>query len=127
MFGAVTNTPVKPDCSDAQVSTTPFNANRTKQDPAGITQKYLDVMPHANVFDNGDGLNTAVHQWLRGGHNSAAFALANGTDNDTDRKQINIKIDHNFNQAHKVAANYSYEWIAADYLGGGAANAWPGY
>jgi hypothetical protein len=126
VFGAVTNTPTKPDCSDAQISGTPWDANRTRQDPAGVTQKYLDAMPHANVFDAGDGLNTAVYQWLRGGHNSAAFGLANGTDNNTDRKQINIKVDHNFNSKHKVAANYSYEWIDGDYLGLGVGSAWPG-
>ena len=72
-------------------------------------------------------MNTAIHQWLRSGHNSAAFGLANGTDNNTDRKQINVKVDHNFNAQHKVAVNYSYEWIIGDYLGGGAGAAWPGY
>ena len=91
-----------------------------------MTQKYLAAMPHANVFDGGDGLNTAVHQWLRGGHNAALFGLANGTDNNTDRKQINVKVDHNFNSSHKVAVNYSHEWIDGDYLGGGVAAAWPG-
>src|SRR6185436_8349412 len=105
----------------------PFDTRRTVQDPAGITQKYIAAMPHANVFDGGDGLNTAVHQWLRGGHDSAAFELANGTNTDADRKQINVKIDHNFNSRHKVAMNYSYEWLNADNLAGGAANAWPGY
>jgi predicted porin len=73
-------------------------------------------MPHANVFDGGDGLNTAVSQWVRRGHSSGAFALANGTDTNADRKQINVKVDHNFNQNHKVAVNYSYEWIDADNL-----------
>jgi hypothetical protein len=88
---------VAPDCSDAQVSGTPFDANRTQQDPSGVSQKYLTAMPHANLYDGGDGLNTAVSQWVRRGHNSAEFGLANGTVNDTDRKQINFKVDHNFN------------------------------
>jgi len=127
VFGAVTNTPVQPDCSDAQISSTPFDVNRTQQDPAGITQKYLTVMPHANVFDGGDGLNTAVSQWVRRGHNSGEFGLANGTVTDTDRKQINLKVDHNFNPSNKVAVNYSYEWLDADSISGGAASAWPGY
>jgi hypothetical protein len=83
-------------------------------------------MPHANRFDGGDGLNTAVHQWLRSGHNAAVFGLANGTDNNTDRKQINIKVDHNLTSKHKVAVNYSYEWIDGDYLGLGVGSAWPG-
>src|SRR4029079_2326774 len=127
VFGAVTNTPVMPDCSDAQISSTPFDSNRTQQDPAGITQRYLTVMPHANIYDVGDGLNTAGSQWVRRGHNSGEFGLANGTVNDTDRKQINLKVDHNFNPSNKVAVNYSYEWIDADSISGGAASAWPGY
>jgi len=126
VFGAVTNTPTLPDCSDAQVSGTPWDTRRPVQDPSGTTQRYLGVMPHANTFDGGDGLNTAIHQWSRSGHNAATFGLANGTDNNTDRKQINFKVDHNFNQSHKVAVNYSHEWIDGDYLGGGVAAAWPG-
>jgi hypothetical protein len=80
VFGAVTNTPTAPDCSDAQISSTPFDANRAVKDPSGISQRYLEVMPRANVFDGGDGLNTAVSQWVRSGHSNGAFALANGTD-----------------------------------------------
>jgi len=127
VFGAVTNTPTAPDCSDAQISSTPFDANRAVKDPSGISQRYLEVMPRANVFDGGDGLNTAVSQWVRSGHSNGAFALANGTDTNADRKQINVKVDHNFNQNHKIAVNYSYEWIDADNLPSGAATAWPGY
>ena len=116
VFGPVTNTPVKPDCSDAIVGGAPWDNNRTRLDPAGVSQKYLAVMPQANVFDGGDGLNTAVHQWVRRGHNAANYGLATGTNFDADRKQINAKIDHNFNSRHKVAANYSYEWLNGDYL-----------
>jgi hypothetical protein len=126
VFGPVTNTPTLSDCSDAQISGAPWDPKRPAQDPAGVSQRYLDVMPHADVFDGGDGLNTAVSQWVRSGHNAATFGLANGTDNNTDRKQINFKVDHNFNAQHKVAVNYSYEWIDGDYLGGGVAAAWPG-
>src|SRR5688572_29243242 len=81
-------------------------------------------MPHANIFDGGDGLNTAVHQWVRSGHNNGNFGLANGGNTDTDRKQINLKADHNFNTRHKIAANFSYEWIDGDYLP--SLNVWPG-
>ena len=124
VFGPVTNTPVQPDCSDAQVGGTPWNALRTQPDPSGISQKYISLMPHANTFDGGDGLNTAVHQWVRSGHNDGNFGLANGSNSDTDRKQINFKVDHHFNPSHKVAANYSYEWIDGDYLP--SLNVWPG-
>jgi hypothetical protein len=81
-------------------------------------------MPLPNIYDVGDGLNTAGHQWSRSGHNNGNFGLANGQNTDTDRKQINTKIDHNFNARHKVAGNYSYEWIDGDYLP--SINVWPG-
>src|SRR5262249_49263793 len=125
VFGALANTPTKPDCSDAVLAGTPWDTNRTRMDPAGITQKFLAAMPHANVFAAGDGLNRAVHQGVRRGQNDANYGLATGTSFDSDRKQINAKIDHNFNARHKVAFNYSYEWLDGDYLLS-TANAWPG-
>jgi hypothetical protein len=73
VFGNVTNTPAKPDCSDAQIAGAAWDANRPQMDPVGITQKYLGVMPHANIFDGGDSLNTAVDQWVWRGHNAANF------------------------------------------------------
>jgi hypothetical protein len=124
-FGPVLNTPVQPDCSDAIVGSTPWDANRTRLDPVGITQKYISVMPHANIFDGGDGLNTAIDQWTYRGHNAANFGLATGTSTDTTRKQINTKIDHNINSNNKVALNYSHEWIDGDYLAN-VQNQWPG-
>src|SRR2546426_1719829 len=125
VFGPLANTPTRPDCSDAIVQGSPWDANRIQMDPSGITQKYLALMPHANVFDGGDGLNTAVGQWGRSGANAANFGFATGTRTDTGRKQIKTQIDHNFNAQHKIALNYSYEWINGDYLQN-TANAWPG-
>jgi len=122
VFGPVVNKPVKPDCSDAVVQGAPWDSNRTGLDPAGVSQKFISYMPHPNVFDGGDGLNTAVNQWLRGAHSSGSLNLGSGTDTDAARKQINIKIDQNFSARHKVAANYSYDWIYADY----GLNTWPG-
>src|SRR5215510_184013 len=100
VFGPFVNTPTKPDCSDAVVGGTPWDTNRTKLDPSGISQKFLAAMPHANIFDGGDGLNTAVDQWVWRGHSNADYGLATGTSYDADRKQINGKIDHNFNSRH---------------------------
>jgi len=125
VFGPVMNTPTRPDCSDAIVGTTPWDSNRTRLDSSGVTQNYLEVMPHSNIFDGGDGLNTAVHQWVRRGHNAANYGLATGTSFDADRKQINAKVDHTFNARHKVAFNYSYEWLNGDYLQV-LTTAWPG-
>jgi hypothetical protein len=51
--------------------------------------------------------------------------LASGTSTDTDRRQANIKVDHNINGRNKVAMNYSYEWVDGDYLAA-TTSAWPG-
>ncbi len=122
VFGPVANIPTKPDCSDAILQGAPWDSLRTRMDPAGVSQKYVGFMPHTNRFDGGDGLNTAVHEWLRPAHSSGSLSLGSGTDNDAGRQQINIKIDENFNAKHKVAVNYSYDWINADY----GLNTWPG-
>jgi hypothetical protein len=124
VFGPLLNPPTRPDCSDAVVQGNPWDSNRTRMDPVGVSQKYLALMPHPNIFDGGDGLNTGVHQWVRRGHNAANYGLATGISTDTDRRQINTKIDHNINARHKVAFNYSYEWIDGDYLQN-IQNQWP--
>jgi hypothetical protein len=126
VFGPLANTPTRPDCSDAVLAGgSSWDQYRTGMDPGGITQKYLSVMPHPNRFDGGDGLNTAVNQWVWRGHNAANFGLATGTSTDTDRRQVNSKVDHNINAKNKVAVNYSYEWIDGDYLAA-PTSAWPG-
>lgn len=127
VFGPLASNPTRPDCSDAVLASgaAPWDANRNKMDPMGISQKYLTLMPHANRFDGGDGLNTAVNQWTYRGHNAANFGLATGTSTDTDRRQINTKVDHNFNSRNKVAFNYSYEWVDGEYYQA-VTSAWPG-
>ena len=107
--------PTKPDCSDAVVSGAPWDANRSKMDPSGTSQKFLAVMPHANTFDGGDGLNTAVTQWTWRGHSLGDYPLASGNTFDANRLQFNGKVDHNFNARHKVAVNYTNERIDSDY------------
>ena len=121
VFGPVLNTPTQPDCSDAIVQGASWDANRTGMDPMGVSQKYISNMAHPNIFNGGDGLNTAVHQWVRPSHSSGSLNLGSGTDTDASRKQINVKVDENFNAKHKVAVNYSYDWIRADY----GLNTWP--
>src|SRR5438093_5839924 len=59
VFGPLANTPTRPDCSDAAVQGSPWDSNRTRMDPGGVTQKYLSAMPLPNIYDGGDGLNTA--------------------------------------------------------------------
>ncbi len=127
VFGPLVSNPTKPDCSDAVVSGAPWDANRSKMDPSGTSQKFLAAMPHANTFDGGDGLNTAVTQWTWRGHSLGDYPLASGNTFDANRLQFNGKVDHNFNARHKVAVNYTNERIDSDYYNSGVGGLWPGY
>ena len=78
-------------------------------DPTGYISKVIGKMPKANYWGAGDGLNTAGYRFLRTRRGNSGAAVTIGTDSETDRKQINLKIDHNFTSNHKLAANWSYE------------------
>jgi Carboxypeptidase regulatory-like domain len=108
-----------PDCSNAVVSGAPRDPNRTQIDPTGYVNTLFKYMPPVNNFDIGDGLNVAGIRWIRrrdGGENLfAAGEPAN-------RKQWNTKIDHIFNQKHKISGAWSFE---KDYASD-AFMAWPG-
>ena len=129
VFGALAANPTKPDCSDAQIDTSTlvpngassWDPNRRQLDKTGFIASTLTAMPHANSFDNPnrltvavpDGLNTATLRWVR--RNQGADNLFGaGGDTNNNRRQINIKIDHNFNDRHKVNASYSYEVDKSD-------------
>jgi hypothetical protein len=106
VFGRVTNTPSQSDCSDAVVQGPAWDGFRTQVDPTGYVNKLLDVMPLPNNYEIGDGLNTAGHRWVltrTGADNRFGFGEP------VNRKQINLKIDHNFNSNNKVNGSYTYE------------------
>ena len=106
VFGQVVNTPTQPDCSDAIVQGPAWDSFRTQVDPTGYVTQLLGVMPTPNNYEVGDGLNTAGHRWVltrTGADNRFGFGEP------VNRKQINVKIDHNFNQNHKASGSYSYE------------------
>jgi len=88
-----------------------WDANRPTFDTTGYIAKFLTAMPHANYFGANDGLNLGQFRWTRGryGSNDAFTTEAGNTSPYVNRKQINIKIDHNFSAQHKFAASYSYE------------------
>ena len=68
-------------------------------DPSGFIQKIISKMPLPNNFRTGDGLNTASILWqrrLEGNNNSS------GTSPTSNRNTYNFRVDHNFNQHHKV-------------------------
>jgi hypothetical protein len=128
VFGRLANTPTRPDCSDAIVEGTPWDANRRAVDSTGFITKYLGLMPLPNNYEaaDTDGLNTAGHRWMRREQNGteSIFSLDNEGITRADnlsRKQINGKIDHHFNQSHKISSSYVYEYSY------GTANfeAWP--
>jgi hypothetical protein len=107
------------DCSNAVVSGGARDPNRTQIDPSGYVNTLFKFMPPVNNYDIGDGLNIAGHRWIRrrdGGENLfAAGEPAN-------RKQWNTKIDHIFNDRHKINGAWSFE---KDYASD-AFMAWPG-
>jgi hypothetical protein len=108
IFGPLQNTPTRPDCSDAVVQGAPWDPYRTRQDPTGFVGRVLGKMPIPNNYEIGDGLNTAGHRWTRAvrGGNEGIFGFG-GTG--AARKQINLKLDHNFSTTHKIAGTYTYE------------------
>jgi hypothetical protein len=138
VFGPLANTPTRSDCSDAIVQGSPWDTYRTKMDPTGFVAKLLVKMPLPNNYEAAltsptlptvysDGLNTAGYRWARNensgtetifGTNTAGIATLSALG----RKQINTKIDHNFNTTHKLGVSYTYERSA----GNANYETWPG-
>jgi hypothetical protein len=124
VFGTITNlNSLLPDCSNVQYSGT-WDPARTGMDPSGYIADFLQKLPAVNNYDIGDGLNTAGYRWSR---------TAEGADNlygvgeDTYRKQINIRIDHSFNDKHRLSTSWSYEKNhAEDTLRQWPTNSWSG-
>jgi hypothetical protein len=97
-----------------------WDPNRVRTDPTGFVTKFIGLMPKANAFVQsgatavGDGLNTAVLQWWRRTDGPGGAATQIGTDLDHERRQINLKFDHNFNEKHKVNVGYTLEVSALE-------------
>jgi hypothetical protein len=106
VFGTISNLgALAPDCSNAQV-TGGWDPLRPVQDPSGYIADFLGRLPTVNNYDIGDGLNTAGSRWSR---------TLNGADNlygvgeDTWRRQINVRVDHNFSDRHRINGTWSWE------------------
>src|SRR5262245_39471919 len=103
-----------------------WDSNRQSIDSTGFIYKMLlQKMPHANHFGavtsllTPDGLNTATIRWIRARSGSDVDAngiaqTTTGLGDNWARKQINIKVDHNFNARHKFNVGYTLEWNFAD-------------
>jgi hypothetical protein len=90
-------------------------------DPSGSIQQLLARMPLPNDFSGTglfpantiDGLNTAGHRWVRRSIGSEGFQ---GTGQNINRDQANLRIDHHFNGNHRLnaAATREHTWADAD-------------
>jgi hypothetical protein len=134
VFGKLASKPATLDCSDAAVNKTtlvptgvtvtaqgsPIAADgsngwdlyRKQFDTTGFLAKQLAFAPAPNNYEIGDGLNIAGYRILnhfRGTDN--LFGVGEGTG---DRKQYNVKIDHNFSSNHKANVNVTYERVSSD-------------
>jgi Carboxypeptidase regulatory-like domain len=117
VFGALPSTlpPANADCSNIAALVQPgtnWDPFRKAVDPTGFVTKLLGKIPTPNNYELGDGLNTAGLRWVRRerGGNENLFGFADtGLFGGIDRKQINTKIDHNFNATNKVGVAYTYE------------------
>jgi hypothetical protein len=99
-----------------------WDSNRTTFDQSGLILKVMNAMPRANYFGANDGLNSAQFRWQRRRDGNNSIGAEVGTDLFVNTKQINLKIDHNFNASNKAAVSWTYQ---QDDSGFNQAN-WPG-
>ena len=79
---------------------------RNAYDQSGYVSRFTSLMPAANDYSIGDGLNSAGHAWTRVLHGSDTVF---GSGEDNQRKSITVKIDHNINNSHRASGTYTYE------------------
>jgi len=84
-------------------------------------QETLKRMPSPNDFTGGDGLNTALIRFTR---RQEGLDLTNGNGDEVNRDQYNARLDHNFNDKHKLSLIGTNEktWGTATQAG---LRAWP--
>jgi Carboxypeptidase regulatory-like domain len=99
-----------------------WDVYRSTFDSTGFIKRLLTQMPRANFFGQLDGLNLAQYGFMQRRKGSTSSATAQQTtDPYANNKQINIKIDHNFNANHKAAFNYTRQRDSSD----GNVSSWP--
>jgi hypothetical protein len=92
-------------------------------DPTGFMQNTIIArMPQPNDYTVGDGLNTAGIRFTR---RVDGYDLAGSNGNDTNRDQVNMRVDHNFNVKHKASVVYTWERGRNMATQAGITN-WPG-
>jgi hypothetical protein len=135
VFGRLQPTqPINADCSNAPINMTTLVPNgvtvtaqgaaiandgsngwdryRKQFETSGYLARMMSFIPLPNVYETGDGLNTAGWRTLRGFRGlDNLFGVGEGTG---DRVQYNVKVDHNFNTNHKANVNVTYERVESD-------------
>jgi len=124
VFGPGSFTGGTPDatCSNFVPSGGSWDTFRTGMDPTGFVAKQLATMPLPNGYDltgltaasTADGLNTAGYRWTQntsGGTESIFGTNTNGIAalNGLGRKQLDGRVDHNFDARNKLSVSYTYE------------------
>jgi hypothetical protein len=114
VFGRLSNTPTRSDCSDAVVQAgTNWDPFRRAIDPTGYVTKLMGTMPQPNNYEIGDGLNTAGIRWTRREDNGTEDVF--GRPGTLARQQINGKVDHIFNTKNKLGVAYTYEYSHGNF------------
>jgi hypothetical protein len=115
VFAPLANTPTAPDCSDAQFvqGAATWDKYRTGRDPTGwLDGTFMKYMPPApNNYEVGDGLNVAGYRWNRRLHGASNLW---GIGEDNNRKQINVRIDHNLSASNRINGSLSFQRDWAD-------------
>jgi Carboxypeptidase regulatory-like domain len=104
--------PVKPASATGELQTVSvFNRdpNRPGRDPTGAIQKFFALMPLPNNFRSGEGLNVAGYTWSRR--------------ETSDRDQFNTRVDHHFNDRHRL--NFTWTHESRDAVNGYAPQTFP--
>ena len=97
--------------------------NRPGYDPTGFIQNTLLArMPLPNDYTVGDGLNTAGIRFTR---RVSGIDQSDGNGYDTNRDQFNMRLDHSFNNSHKLSFTYTWERGLNHTTQAGIMN-WPG-
>jgi hypothetical protein len=105
---------------------------RTSPDQTGYIRRLIAAMPRANYFYQGstaiggstvDGLNIAAFRWTRSASGISGTGGQNATSPESvGRKQLNLRIDHNFNERHRIGAGWTIQRDSND----DNLAAWPG-
>ena len=117
------------DCSNGTITGSSWDTFRKGPDSTGLIKRTIDLMPQPNDFTNAnntlttvDGLNVAAYRYVRRFRGlDNLFSVGESTGN---RKQINVRIDHNLNLQHRANFSISYERVNSDDTVAGLPGTW---